>query len=446
MATKKRKAKGVKVGPVEEIRLGSIAASYKRKVSPQQWKALVAEAHKRGFSINSFLDPSLPDPLKQRTKESITKQATDTVTTAYAPALKMLTDREEMIKAIDSKRASDNKYYQDWLATKFAELNTSQGKADEMLKAQVAKTHAETAAAYQSLGGNIAATATSVPGTVSDPGQSTAINQGVGNSAQRALGSSEVQSNFINEAVAQRAQDRANAQANLYAQQAAADAKRVSETWKALKEVGDTRQSILLEQGGKIADEISRLLDNEVSKAQSNRDYNLTAATLNFRQEDAAAKNAINAGRAAETARHNSVAEQLAAARVKIAQGQLDVSEGQLDLGWYKARHAGKGKKGTGTASDDPQSRFETAYYGLSIASRGKDSKGKTLRYDAKYIRGHRNEVIAGLINKFHITREMAERVIRAYAMHDYSGSDPGSFKLYGQAKPSNNAAKHPRT
>lgn len=415
------------------ITIGPVAAQVKKQVSPKRWSRLVKQAHSRGFAINSYLDPTVPDPLKQRTSESLRKQATSTIAAAYKPAEVELSQQERTIKSIQAKRQADNEYYKNWLAAKNAELQTQQQAATSQLVSGIDALHQNTANAYANQQGQLRDSLGQQPGSVSDYSQSNALNVDLSNEQQRGLAQIAAQGEHAMTSAAIEDKSLAATQANTYAFLAAQAAKQSADSQTQLSKVADAKTKLLLDKAAAANDEVSKLLANEATKAQSVQNtavaadklgVDLSKLALQRKQTNAnithtQAADALAGRTADERHRHNLATE----AAANVANGIQD----------YKAHHPSKGKgKGTAAHPTDPQKLFDLAYAGV-VGGRNKADGNRP--YTVGYVQAHPDIFAARLQSAFKISPEMAKRVVIAFIKH--GGKPAGSFKQYaGQSYP----------
>lgn len=402
---------------IEALEIGPIAAQVKRSTSKAQWKRLVKRAHDQGFSINSYLDSSTPRAMKERTTTSLRQQAADTMSAAYAPYEQELSNREASIKSIDEKRRIDNERFGQWLTQRHAELQQNAQNASAAVVARQTAIQAEMQANAQQLQAGMNAYANPT-GQVSDPSQFGG-NADIANAAalnQQKMGASR---ELTSQMIGSNEQHANDAAANNLAFMAAQDAKRVSDTWKALSDVADEKQKTQLSKAADSAKEISRLLDQELTKSQMRSDQSIAASSLGVKQDQLA----LNVSEAGEKKRHNKATESETKRANDIRFGQ---DAQRLELQWYNARHPkGSSKNTTGTSKGAAQERFEQAYASLASSSRGKAGKPPS----HAYVNSNRATVESMLVAKFKLTREMAKRVVSAYLQKN--GADPGSYTRY---------------
>lgn len=421
------------VNVTELARLGPVAYQVKQKTKPRDWARLVKLAHQRGFSIDSFLDSSIPGPLKVRTSESLRSEATKTVASAYAPAEADISYRQKQAQNIDAMRADDNKYFLDWLTAKHGQLATHAAEADRQLVEAGKAIQDQTAAQMTAMHTQAVSATQAQPGTVSD--MSTAKALDFTPEAQHSLELIAGERERTQQMVGTNAQHQADLDANNFATIAAAEARRQADTWKSLSDLGDEKAKLTLQKGADTAKTVADLLDREISKAQSNRDYGALAQRLGIQQgqldlatlkeahtnTNTQNRNATYADAVKEANRHNKENEALTRAANDIAQGRLDVQ-------WYKAKHPNKTKGGS---SSDPQERFDTAYAALVATPRTYKKNGQAVHYDIAYVNTHRDLVIAQLQRATKITRKMASLVVDAYTTRNGDAGDPGPYGNY---------------
>lgn len=256
---------------------GGAYPQLKRQLNPRQWQRLVREASRRGTTIEGMAS-GLPGPLRPLTRKGIHRQAMQTVNDAYRPAERDLDSQESRVRAIDEKRARDNQHYARWLEAQNARLRTEGAAADAALlrtEQEIATNVDQTYAESQK---GARARAAAVAGNVSNPEQSlkldmsperqraveTVANQRRQSAAQ--IGSGEKSSQFLQSSNA------------LF--MAAQDAKRQGQTFSALKDIADERGKVRFQKAADASKEIARLLDREITKAQSNREFSAATAKL----------------------------------------------------------------------------------------------------------------------------------------------------------------------
>lgn len=424
----------------EVFRLGPISQAVKKKASPKQWKRIVKDAHTKGFTVESYLDRSVPDAYKSRTQTSIRKQATSTVATAYQPAEKALDDREARLKAVQDKRAKDNEFYRDWLAKSTAAMQASSDTATQMLRDSGKQLHDDQIANYQQSLQSAADRAMQQPGNVSSREEIVKALETTPE-FERGLSLINNQRAEIERVGSTRSTHRAAQSANVLATQAAREAAQASETFKALGEVAEGRSKLAFERGAATADEISRLLNQELDKAGANRDFGALASKLNIQQDtldlkalvaeaniaDDNADNANDAATLRETQRRNRVLEGIASAK-------LGQSDARLRLDWYKAKKAaaeakgGKGKGGT-KYEDSAEGRYYTGY--ATLASTRVNGGKDPLRPSqvAKNPASWENRLMAE-----GYTQAMARKIVRAF-IGGRNGDRAGAPPAYDQKR-----------
>lgn len=266
------------LSPSDQVRLGPAAAAGKLSMKRSEWAKIVKNAHARGFSVTGALSGN-PDALKERSVDGLKKQAQELVNTAYAPRQQELHYDEQRIKALDDKRSADNRHYSEWLATQQNKLQTSAIAADGQLDTALSKTRNETLAASAQLQRQAQTNMESTAGTVSEAEGSTAarmtaLNSATGNALQA-----------IDQSSVLRGASTANLRRALHAstylgQMAASDAKRQGETNAALRDVSERRTTLAAESASDSIKEQTRLRDQQIEVAATNREFGAAASKL----------------------------------------------------------------------------------------------------------------------------------------------------------------------
>lgn len=272
----------------DELRLGPQVAAVKRQTNPKAWAKFVKSAHKRGVTVSGALSGQ-PPALQERTRSSLLSEAKKTVSTSYEPAAKVLDEQQRRVGALDAKRKEDDDYYKNWLVAKQETFNAQARSAQTRLdgiQREIADTTKQGGIDMQTAAQE---TAQAAPGTVSDMAQSKAIgalsadakaaNDRVANTraATAAMGPSiELGLQTLN----------TSALANAAARRAKGDA----ETQKATTAILDERVKLAAAQASDGVKEFTRLLDGEVSKAASNRDFGAAAEKLGLEGQKLNAK------------------------------------------------------------------------------------------------------------------------------------------------------------
>lgn len=386
---RKRNKPPKRISQAEAIRLGSPqAVQAKLSLKPSVWRKVVERAHARGYSVSGYLS-NQPDALKERTQEGLRSRAEELIKTAYAPRHAELDHREQQIKALDEKRAADNRYYSEWLATQQQKLQQQAKAADATLDQTLSDAQAATLAAakdlQQTAQGNM-------------EGSAGNVSQAEGSTASRMLALGQATSNAL-QAQQQGAIRKDSHSANLrlaehaaayLGQMAASDAKRQGETNKAQRELIDDRRVVALEQAADAAKEVARLQDQQIDIADMNRNFDAALEKLDidreqikadlikdqrgYRLERASMRETRRSNRAdervsraelerkrqadAETRRHNRETERIdeKAARNQRARGESQAERNaqskaykqvETALAMLRELHAGKGTPST---------------------------------------------------------------------------------------------------
>lgn len=425
----------------EIARMGATAYATKKKVTPGRWKRIVGDAHKKGFTVDSFLQTDIPDPLKQRTQDSLKQQASSTIASAYAPAETELTQQETRAKSIDAKRSRDNQYYLDWLTARSGELNAHAQAADQALIQRNDQIAAETAAHNDALKSNLVASAQATQGNVSDPNSSTAFN----NTAAEGIRSNDVVANqraasasFVSSNEKQNASD----QAVNFAQIAASESRRQADTYKTLSGVADERTKLALSKAADSSKEVARLLDGEISKADNNRQFGAALTKLGIANDANDLKKLGIVTNSSDKAKARALAARIAKRKGDQADVGLQLKGDRLTLDWYKVKHPNS-KKGAKGTTKDPQDEFDrsVALLQSSVFTRPtKDGKDvETIKSKREYVTNRKDEIIAQIMKKEKVSREIATRAYNAYVQHEdnnpSTSEDPGSYKGYPGTK-----------
>lgn len=267
--------------PEDVARLGREMATYKRN-NPRAWKKLVKTAHSRGFTVAAQFS-GVPDPLKERTRTSLKKQALRTVNAAYAPDETELDEQGKRIAAINAKRAADENTYQAWLQTQQQAIITNAQAADAEL---VNRTAAAQQTAQQAWSANQAQAQQALadtPGTVSDPSQARALDLSA--AAQKANAQAAAETSRTAQSVAASGTQLRTLQSASLANGQAQRATIQADTTKANADLFDARVKLKLTKAADSMKEVTRLYDAETEKANANRDYAAATEKLGIQAE-----------------------------------------------------------------------------------------------------------------------------------------------------------------
>lgn len=330
------KAKNKQHVPREVMRAilhGGNFASFAEDASPRQERRVRRVARRRGISVNSLLDPSTPPALKQRTRKGIQQEAQRTVGAAFAPALQEIDDQERRAQAVAEKRRVDNEHYMNWLQTQQEQLDAHARASDQQLLDTQRQIAEQSAQATMAMRAEAMGQTERDPSRVSSQDQAKAFDftpdmkrnaETVANERTRtaqAIGSSE--------------RVRQATSASNIAFGASQEAKRQGELWERLGKLGDARQKLKLDQGAEAAKMVAGLLDQEVTKASANRDYNLARVRLGIDQQELAANTALANKKLKQEQR-----EAKAARKERRKDRMLADAQYQLDLDKFGADEA----------------------------------------------------------------------------------------------------------
>jgi hypothetical protein len=248
---------------------GSNVAGIKKRATPKQWRRVVRRAHARGETVAGYLSGQ-PAYLRERTRSSITNQAKSLISESYAPAEAALSSREARITAIQDKRRADGEAFRTWLANQHAVINAEVQRQRTQLATEAQASRDSLQASLVGMG--------DVPHAAGAPDVAGSAKQGAALAAG-ARGEAITQQNTIYG-------DRlAATQANNFAFLAAQQAAAAADTWEKLMDVADDKQKIALQKGADQAKLIQDLLQGEVTKAQSNREFGAALQELGIKEQ-----------------------------------------------------------------------------------------------------------------------------------------------------------------
>lgn len=274
-----KKKTGQHVSYADQVRLGSDIAALKAKTDKKTWAKIVNDAHKRGFSVRGALS-NVPDPLKERTHSSLKTEAQKSVAASYAPDLADLDTQQGRVASLDAKRQADNQVFQTWLLQQNEKFDVAARANQKVYQDyQDAKAPAAQAAGDAAQAGAVADASASGSGT--DFSQATGLKNLSADTA-KAVGTAAGQADFARNMGANMEAFRGMAQQGALAQGVTAEAARMNDTAKSNAAITDARNKTLAARAADTIKEYSRLLDGEITKATSNRDYTAAAQQLNL--------------------------------------------------------------------------------------------------------------------------------------------------------------------
>lgn len=219
----------------------------------------------------------VPGAFKPDSFKNIRKQARKSIRPTYKPAMFDIKSQEQSVKSQDRKRAADNAFYLQWLATQNEQLAAHDRSAQAIVDARNAQMRQQSIAAMQAIHGELVAQAGNHTGTVSNANDAQAFDQSA--ESTRDLQKIDAQNALTGQLAARGENANSAARASNFAQITNAETLRQADTSKKLKELGDARTKIKLEQASAEAQEIARLLTQEIDKAQSRIDLRNAAAS-----------------------------------------------------------------------------------------------------------------------------------------------------------------------
>ena len=187
-----------------------------------------------------------PKALKATGKKKLSKQAMKLMKAVYAPAYADLKQQEKATVEQDEKRAADLQYYNNWLAEQSAQLREHGEAAEAAVAQRQQQIQQDAADSINSMRQQVIDGVQSQIGTVSNGQTATAADMTA--EGRRAMDT------VANERLATAGQVGSNARSRDYivgqnnAFVASSDAKRQSDTARTLKDLGDARTKVRLEQ------------------------------------------------------------------------------------------------------------------------------------------------------------------------------------------------------
>lgn len=288
------KPKTYKVTPKAVAKLGPTLAQTRSQFSKQQWDAMMAYARNKGLTREGSLsvfgitpggqqtDPT-PLSLAAHNEGWIKQQATQQTTAAFAPAQKVLDERQKRIMALDAKRQRDHGFYNEWVQQQLTNINTQAYAADAHLASSAASIAANTptgAGGYSTTTpvAGMTGTAEGTPsmGIVDAAKQASAT--GLGAAAQ----------NVVTTA-ASNGRSRSDSQANALAYMAALKAQLDGDTSTDLQGVDDARLGLTSDRASAYNDIANGLRTTEVNKGADNADRAIVRDQLNLDKTKVAA-------------------------------------------------------------------------------------------------------------------------------------------------------------
>lgn len=429
------------------LKFGPNAARAEATLKPKQWERSKHIAKRLGITLDSFHDPSVPRPLKERTKAGLRHQAMRTMRKAYKPVLTGLNQQSERIKALDEKRRTDNLHYQQWVADQLAALDKSKAAVDSTVQSHLDTVRADRSEALGQEQQDALAGAGNYQNenVTSQRSDSTALD--FSDETAQELTQLDNTRQTMDETLLRSTDRSAAASANTIALGAAREADRVSQTWEALMDVADEKEKVKLQRAADSAKEVSRLLDQEISKSQSNREFKAALAKLNLDKKGLQQDAHQFAQTLAQNRLENLQDYKLGKARINESKRatnlldayrneQISLGRDRLDLDWWKAKHPTKSAGGGGSKTltekkrQKNQMNFSEAYAQVSTADLPikHNGKVKTLPMTGTRAKNNRNWVINALVAEGY-GRATANAVWKAYVANN--GNDYGNWKVY---------------
>lgn len=238
----------------------------------------MAQGKAKGQRLGKGLLGPTPKALRPVKTKRLQKQATRLMRKTYKPALKELDAQGKKVESIAAKRAQDNNLYNQWLATQTGQLNAHAAAADAQLAAQGSAIQQEASQAALELRDKLVEQGASNAGNVSNSAQASAFDVSAeGQRAQSAVAAERMRSAAL---VGTRQEAAGTMNASNFALAASNEARRQSDLYQGLREVAGAKQKVVLERAAATSEEVARLLDREVTKAQAQVDMRQIAAQL----------------------------------------------------------------------------------------------------------------------------------------------------------------------
>lgn len=273
----------MKVTALDQVRLGSQAAAVKGRLSRAQWKQIVTYAHTRGFSVAGALSGN-PDPLKERTQNSLKQQAAKTIGQLYQPALGALDQQAQRLQNLDQKRQQDNASYRQWLMDQQTKYEAAARQSEAQYQGYLTNLQQTTQQQHDNAQAAATQAAQTAPGNVSNMQQSTAL-QGLSADTAKATGTVGTQIQKTNELIPSM-EDRFQAERQgIIGQSNAAESKRTADLSTGLDQLNQDRLKLLSSQASDQLKEFQRLQGQQVDIANSNRNYDAAANKLGIAQQ-----------------------------------------------------------------------------------------------------------------------------------------------------------------
>jgi hypothetical protein len=222
------------------------------RASPRQRQILKHRANQRGVTPAGLIQGG-PRALQERSPRGIRQEAVRRIGSAYAPAATELDEREKRILNLDVTRQQDEEAYRNWEMTQQQRLTAASSAASQVLQ----DTLAGLAQEAQGLQNDVDPLVQAQLGPEHQHSVANVLLEQVAAARDRSQGAES--SKFLEENVQASGQARA--------------ARRASETSASLADVNTERKTLAASKRADTIKEIARLADNEIGKAQGNRDF-----------------------------------------------------------------------------------------------------------------------------------------------------------------------------
>lgn len=430
-APRPRPHAGIDQSVLGSILRGGRSQAFYEQATPKQWRILKTAARRRGISVEDLLNTGLPQPLKQRTTSSLRRQALSTVNSAYRPAESELNRATARFRAIDEKRAADNRYYLDWLAKRQDQMNAAAQASQQQVFAAQQQRQTQLTDSMTNARQQLIQDGVRDPNAVSDPAQFKGFD--FTPEMARDLAHVNAASMGLEHAVTAGTEARAVADASNFAFMRAQEAKRQGDLWNKLADIADSKNKIKLQKAADAAKEVSRLLDQEIAKAQQNRNYDAAVSKLQIDASRAKTDAAYKAALAAIGQQNANTNQQNADTRAASLLETQRHNQRMETLGWFNANTrrtaAGNGSFAPGSAKYNALMDQGYAWLAVSELPTKRNASGKVIAtrpLNVLDVRRNRenwiNQIVAG--NKG-VTRDMASTIVDVFIKRNGAQTRP---------------------
>lgn len=219
----------------------------------------------------------VPPAMRPDSFKTIRKESRKAIRPTFKPALHDIKVEKKSTKSMDAKRAADNQFYLNWLDTQNQQMQAHDQAAQATVDAQNAAMRQQSIQAMKDMHGQLVQAAGNHTGTVSNANDAQAFDM----TAESTRDLQKIDAaNALSAALSPRGQNaNSAARSSNFSQITASEAIRQADTAKRLKELGDAKVKVRLEQASAEAQEIARRLTQEIDKASGVIDFRNKAAS-----------------------------------------------------------------------------------------------------------------------------------------------------------------------